>query len=187
MVTELASMFDMMDHRRFGHVMGYPGCCVDFFCRNYIPENPDPTFAICEPDNGEYKALINRACLTFGYRLISHFPCRWDCEDSCRIAERMLEVLAIYNPEFARETVNCLESDVLYSPQMIVAIKNAAWDESTLILEESDCQIAGDLTVDAVRFEQSTVLALYKGKIVTQLTPVSWLPFQSQQRVVSQV
>ena len=178
--VKLASTFDSIDNRRFGLILGYPECCVDFFCRHYSKDNYDLIFDTDRPVRNHYEALINYACRVFGYSLISHFPCQWDCEASIKLAKSMLKIPESCCIVIAKETMDYLESDVLYSPQVVVAVKNATWNGNLLGLNSENYRIAGNRNVDAIKLDKDIASTLYKDKIVEQLNPFKWLPFQSQ-------
>jgi hypothetical protein len=92
----------------------------------------------------------------------------------------MLKILESCCIVIAKETMDYLESDVLYSPQVVVAVKNATWNGNLLGLNSENYRIAGNRNVDAIKLDKDIASTLYKDKIVEQLNPFKWLPFQSQ-------
>lgn len=74
-----------------GLLLGYPSCCVDFFCRQFTEHNPDLQLT---PTN-LYTNLSKRDqdCV-----LLSHFPCHSDCTESRRIAEHYALIIRKADP-----------------------------------------------------------------------------------------
>ncbi len=85
--AQLAAYYEMMQNDKdLGLVLGYPPCCVQFFLRSFSPGNPNPEH---KPTN-LYTNLAQREndCV-----LISHFPCRSDCEKSMAMGKSFLEMI----------------------------------------------------------------------------------------------
>jgi len=99
----LASYYEMMgEWKNLGLVLGYPLCCVDFFCQRFGKEVFDLELI---PTN-EWTNLTKRAedCV-----LISHFPCSSDCEKSIEIGQRNYVVLKKYDYDRAKEMMEKLK------------------------------------------------------------------------------
>lgn len=92
-----ASYFELVnDHYHLGLLLGYPECCINFFCRNFGPENPNPEL---KPKNFYTNlSLRNRDIV-----ILSHFPCSQKCKGSISLAKKYLQVLEALYPERARE------------------------------------------------------------------------------------
>jgi hypothetical protein len=179
----LAKTYDAADDKRFGYLMGYPSCCIDFYCSHHDREGfrHDLIQQTERPANNRYIAAINNACMGFGHSLISHFPCCWDCEPSIQLAQKTIASVRRYDAQMIEESLYWLESDVLYSEKMILAIKNGRWDGHYLSLTPGSFQFAGgDLIVDAISLQNGGVMALHRGRVVAHLDPVVWLPFHTQ-------
>ncbi len=84
-----------------GLLLGYPSCCVKFFFENFSEENPNPEI---ESDN----PFTNITKRSEDDVIISHFPCRADCEKSIEIGKRYLEVIRKYDKERAEELMDNL-------------------------------------------------------------------------------
>jgi hypothetical protein len=105
--VKLASTFDFVDDLRFGLVLGYPRCCIEFFCNHYSRDNFDLIFNVNKPAKSQYDPLLNIACKTMDYRLISHFPCHWDCEESHELAEATLKAKQACNVNYVYVDCEC--------------------------------------------------------------------------------
>ena len=97
-----ASYFELMNNDRdLGRVLGYPNCCVDFFCKRFTPDNPNlqltPTNLWTNLSKREQDAI-----------LISHFPCSSDCQESIQLAKKYLETLITADRQRAEELMTQL-------------------------------------------------------------------------------
>jgi hypothetical protein len=123
---------------------------------------------------------INYGCRHFQRSLISHFPCRWDCEGSLAVAEGVLQALRRHDPGLAEDTLACLDTDVLYATEVVVAVQGARWREGTLRPGEARAWTVGLEGAQELRLEGDRV-ALVGGGRERSLTQFRWLPFHSQQ------
>ena len=93
----LASYFETMgNHKGLGLLLGYPCCCVDYFCKNFSKQNPNPQHS---PTN-IYTNLSKR------HRdlvLISHFPCNSNCEKSILLGKKYMSIIQKCAPERFKE------------------------------------------------------------------------------------
>jgi len=85
------------DHRKLGELLGYPECCVDFFCEVW-PEVYDPVWESARRSKGarveeaevtltEVVPAANAALRYFPFRLVPHIPCSFTCGGTGRLAE----------------------------------------------------------------------------------------------------
>ncbi|PIN74348.1 hypothetical protein COV20_00295 [Candidatus Woesearchaeota archaeon CG10_big_fil_rev_8_21_14_0_10_45_16] len=80
-----ASYFELMgSDRDLGKILGYPNCCVDFFCKRFTPDNPNLQLTPSNPWTNLSKRGQDAV-------LISHFPCSSDCEESIKLAKVCLD------------------------------------------------------------------------------------------------
>ena len=79
-----------------GLLLGYPRCCVDYFCENFSTNHTNPEI----PSSNPFTRLSQRKndCV-----LLSHFPCRADCQKSIALAKKYLGVIQKNTPERAEE------------------------------------------------------------------------------------
>lgn len=99
-----ASYYELVgNEKELGRELGYPKCCVDFFCSRFTPDNPNLQL---KPGN-PYTNLSQREkdCV-----LISHFPCSSECAESMEIAKKNFALLHKLDLERAREMWNTLSS-----------------------------------------------------------------------------
>ncbi len=92
-----ASYYELLsNHRELGLLLGYPACCVDFFCRAFSAAHPNPEIHSSSP----YTNLSKRHedCV-----LLSHFPCRAACGESIALAKRCFRLLQEIEPERAEQ------------------------------------------------------------------------------------
>lgn len=181
----LLKAFDLVDSRRFGLTLGYPECCVEFFVRHFSRNRHFDLVPEIGLGNGRgYLPLLNYACRHFDYRLLSHFPCRWDCESSYKLARQTLQALQRHDPELAQETVYWLESDVIYSLELVIAVKNTPREENILSLRKGLYLITGNLEAETVLFEQESAVLIKDNTTIARVRPYQWLPFQSGQALM---
>ena len=95
----LAAYYELMQNDQdLGLVLGYPSCCVDFFCKNFNSENPNPQIK----SNYLYTNISKREQ---DYVLISHFPCNSECQETIEIARKNLMLLTKVDKERAVDIV----------------------------------------------------------------------------------
>ncbi len=93
----LAAYYELVGNdRELGLLLGYPECCVKFYCEHAGHKNLNPEH---RPTNG-YTNLTKRGCDAV---LLSHFPCFSDCAKSIELAKKNLNVLQKIDPPRARE------------------------------------------------------------------------------------
>jgi len=109
-------ILDSKDSRKFGEVMGYPKCCLDF--GDYLCENSkgdkkrDPNnFGFSNPAVESLKRSKNFAWQlnVFSYSLLSYYPCSLTCAPSISFVNKMIDLLKVVDPERVEMTVNSLK------------------------------------------------------------------------------
>jgi hypothetical protein len=100
--ANLAAYYELkgMD-KELGLVLGYPKCCVDFFCRNFSTERTNLQLKPTNP----YTNLRKRSEDAV---LISHFPCNSSCGKSIEMAKRHLSIIRKYDPKRADDIMEIL-------------------------------------------------------------------------------
>ena len=98
----LASYYEItQDHKNLGLILGYPECCVDYFCNHFSEQNPNPEQKPTNP----YTNLSKREQ---DYVLLSHFPCNSDCEKSIELGKKYLQIIKENDEEYAEILVRKL-------------------------------------------------------------------------------
>jgi hypothetical protein len=98
----LAAYYELIQNdKELGLLLGYPACCVRFFCENFNENNTNPEL---EPSN----PLTNITKRDQDNVLLSHFPCDSDCKGSISIAKMNLHLLASLDKQRAEELFNSL-------------------------------------------------------------------------------
>ena len=105
------------DSRKFGEVMGYPKCCLDF--GDYLCENSkgdkkrDPNnFGFANPAVESLKKSKDFAWQLniFSYSLLSYYPCNLDCSASISFVNKILNILKIVNSNQAETIIKNLKN-----------------------------------------------------------------------------
>jgi hypothetical protein len=178
--AKLAKVFDIIDHKYFGRLMGYPQCCIESYPIYYPTKKTDFTFAIKKPETGCFSFLLNLACKCFDYSLISHFPCSWSCKKSLSLAKQILSALDIHDKEETKKTVDFLKSDVFYANDLVISFRKTTINKKIINLNASDFKVSHNIAADSLRMNKSTA-HLYSGsKKLKSFQPYLWLPFKSK-------
>jgi hypothetical protein len=99
----MASYRELMnDNAGLGQVLGYPKCCVDFFCKRFSENNPNLQLT---PTN----IWTNLTKREQDHVLISHFPCSSTCEETIHQAQKCMDVLMKFDRPRAEELLNELK------------------------------------------------------------------------------
>ncbi|MEK6969106.1 MAG: DUF483 domain-containing protein [Nanoarchaeota archaeon] len=98
----LAAYYELMNNDKdLGLLLGYPSCCVDFFCRNFNEQKVNLQL----PPKNPFTNLTKREQ---DLVLISHFPCSSDCPKSIELAKQHLQVIYAVDKDRARELTETL-------------------------------------------------------------------------------
>ena len=85
-----------------GILLGYPSCCVDFFCKRFSENNPNLQLSPKNPYTNLSKR--NQDCV-----FISHFPCNSNCKESINLAKKYASIIARIDSLRAIEMINFLK------------------------------------------------------------------------------
>jgi hypothetical protein len=127
------------DRKRFGRLLGYPECCVDFFIKNlssgHFIDYTLSSLSVVKTKPSFYcnslfvfdSKLSSYNMQTYNDNikifdkpehknlfLIRHVPCSLDCEESIKIGKITLKLLEKEYPQLAVRIVNALKKPVLY-------------------------------------------------------------------------
>ena len=101
----LAAYYEQVgDERNLGLELGYPECCVDYFCKTFSAENTNPEHKPTNP-------LTNISKRDKDWVLLSHFPCSSDCEASIALGKQYYEILRHVDKGRAEEMLERLKTD----------------------------------------------------------------------------
>jgi len=107
---------DSRDSRKFGEVMGYPECCLDFgdyLCLNSKGDKErDPNnFGFTNPAVESLKRSkdFSWQLNVFSHSLLSHYPCNLECELSIKFVNNILKILKVMDPERVKITEQSLK------------------------------------------------------------------------------
>jgi hypothetical protein len=98
----LASYYELMSNDAdLGYELGYPKCCIEFFCSRFSESNPNLQQ---KPTN----AFTNISKRSQDNVIISHFPCSSSCEASIDLGKKYLDVLMSVDNERVEELLKNL-------------------------------------------------------------------------------
>lgn len=107
------------NHIELGKLLGYPGCCCEFFEKNYPVESKkknDYVLAALKNSEGfNFPFYTNIAIRQMDLNLISHFPCNFNCKESIKHAKKNLELLKNVSPELGEISAGMLKGVVIYT------------------------------------------------------------------------
>ena len=108
-----------IDHLRFGGILGYPECCVEFFRRYNDWNRYSHPFEALKNTKGAPSYRCNNFLMDSSYSLIHHLPCSYDCQKTIELAKRVDEAIEDVEPGFSKAT-----SEMLKKPLLVFNEKN---------------------------------------------------------------
>jgi hypothetical protein len=183
---------EVLAHEALGRLLGFPRCCVESFCARIergIERSADDGIAAEDyrvareawvpcPDG-----LLNHFLLAAQIRLITFYPCRYDCPAAVRYARAVLRVIARQQPAVAQEIVEALGRPIAISSSNARAVVSVGPD-GAIRWAEAPRDPAGQLLCEAdAEFAQSLVGARVGPRGAMQATdgqgePPAWVvPF----------
>ncbi|MEM2365686.1 MAG: DUF483 domain-containing protein [Nitrososphaerota archaeon] len=101
-----------VDHKKIGELLGYPECCIDFFCKHF----PKGIYDLIPVIEGEYEyPELNIMIRYFGPRAIPFFPCSWSCKEAKKFAEKFLSLMREENEEITELMLELLSMPLRWS------------------------------------------------------------------------
>lgn len=98
----LASYYELIGNDYdLGLLLGYPKCCVEFFCKRFSENNPNLQLVPTNPYTNLTKR--ERDCV-----LLSHFPCSSDCQESVELAKKYFFLIKESDERRAKEMLGVL-------------------------------------------------------------------------------
>ena len=99
----LASYYELVgDDLNLGLLLGYPKCCVDFFCQNFKEEKTNLELKPTNPWTN--LSQRDKDCV-----LLSHFPCSSDCQESVELGKKYFVVLEKVDLKRSEKLISRLE------------------------------------------------------------------------------
>ncbi len=93
-----------VDSFKFGHDLGYPKCCTDFYQkRNNWDKYSYLYEAFKNTPKGQYHYLCNPFTKNVTYSYIYHMPCSYNCKSTIKLAQKIREAIYREEPGFAKE------------------------------------------------------------------------------------
>ena len=110
----LADCYELKNnHAQFGHILGYPKCCIKFFVKHEPMRSKldnDYVGPCLENSEGKVFPFYNNILLrNQDITLLNHFPCSFNCEESMDLARKHLIALKKQNLQLADVFVNKLK------------------------------------------------------------------------------
>jgi len=100
----LASYYELVQNNKdLGLVLGYPQCCVEYFCKNFNAQNANLEM----PSKNPYTNLSKR---DRDFVILSHFPCNPECRGSIKLGEKYLQAIYAFDKDWARELLTNLQA-----------------------------------------------------------------------------
>lgn len=102
-VVVFKAAWDAAEQEQIGDLLGYPGCCREFFRRTWVDDGlVDTTWPMAvgtvAPVNGETTLEVsgppqsNILWRWMGARAVPHLPCRFDCPATVEFADKLIGV-----------------------------------------------------------------------------------------------
>jgi hypothetical protein len=128
--AELAGRFEEKNnHINLGMLLGYPGCCCEFFDKNFEEESKkrnDYIMPAFRNSKGKSFPFHNNVLARyFDIGLLSHFPCSFSCKASKEIAASNLECLKKHSNDAADNFERILRSAAIYDDGKIFLLLDA--------------------------------------------------------------
>jgi len=92
-----------VDFLRFGKVLGFPDCCIDFFKKYNNWKIYNHPYEILKNTKGKPSYYCNNILMDFNYFLIHHHPCSFNCKSTIRLAKEVEKAIKEEEPEFAEK------------------------------------------------------------------------------------
>lgn len=90
-----------MDHLRFGEVLGYPDCCIDFF-KNHNKAGVSTPYETYRHTKGGCSYYCNNIPNFFSFSYIHHYTCSFNCKKTIRLAKKIEKEILKEEPELVK-------------------------------------------------------------------------------------
>lgn len=103
-----------------GRLLGYPQCCTTAFDERWslaakTYQGDLVTLTLLASGIGPFDWRANIFGRYFGYQLVHHFPCRFTCMDTLRLAQRYEAALKDNEPQYVSKLATILSAPVFYT------------------------------------------------------------------------
>ena len=104
----------------FGNLLGFPSCCQKFYVKYYKKANSKQCdfslYTLKETkEDYPYNAYNNYVAQYFGFSLLSHFPCSFNCKESAKISKRYYNTLVKYSKRWANSFLYHQKSTIVFT------------------------------------------------------------------------
>ena len=141
-LIEKAKKYEIKDPRRYGELLGYPKCCIDFCEVESNNTGLDYPIKAYKNTKGMGSFLLNNLlwhlsdCYAYPYYLISHYPCSYNCKASKRYAADLLKLIEEDDALLALKLQEYLKYPILLWNDSHVPPQQ--WDENKGIVFEGN-------------------------------------------------
>jgi len=101
-----------IDHLRFGEVLGYPDCCIEFF-NSFNKFGMSTPYESYKKTKGTLSYYCNNILNHIGYSYIHHHPCSFNCKKTIDLAKQTEEVILEKEPDYAHEIRKALKLPII--------------------------------------------------------------------------
>ena len=105
--------------QKIGELLGYPGCCINFFSKFNSLSSQDIKMKAISNTAHSFSFYLNNFYEHSGARLhslVSHLPCSYDCKYSLIYAKKILDAIRGLNFKDALKIENLLRLPLIYFP-----------------------------------------------------------------------
>ncbi len=120
-----------LDHIKFGKVLGYPECCINFFILKNNWQNNNHYYAAFQNSNGRHNYLCNCLLRHTKYSLIPHICCSFNCSKSALYSNELMSIIEKEKGEYFQK----LKSNLL-RPALVLSEKKIFQFEGKQINKE---------------------------------------------------
>ncbi len=103
MVKDRVIRQPLADSLRFGHTLGYPDCCVSFFRAYNNWFKYDFLYEICKNSSMRSHYFCNPFAKNTPYTYIYHMPCRFNCNNTIKAAQKLRNEIKRREPEYVKQ------------------------------------------------------------------------------------
>lgn len=167
--------------RKFGELLGYPACCIDFYTK-YLDqaETAQGDFILpllAESIKASPKTFpvllpwLNVAAQYFDASLLSFYPCSFSCPAATQISRDTLALMKQYDEPWAEQVLGICRTPIVYTEYEGIYLLKGARKEGNMVYyppEQMECSLDGVLAGilacgNAMRLISTQEAIIYKG------------------------